>query len=103
MVLEVILAASTLAGGGAAIWFFADKARTVRWKRPHFEKRGLEIPSFPQGRIKGTRSRSAMTVSIRVLLRVLIPSPSGIGSAEGFSRFGCPTSKDDLTYEAELV
>lgn len=38
MALEPILAIATLLGGGAAIWFFVDKARTIQWRRPHFER-----------------------------------------------------------------
>ena len=34
--IEAVLGVATVLGGVAAAWFFWDKARTVKWRRPHF-------------------------------------------------------------------
>jgi hypothetical protein len=54
--LDVILAVATILGGIAAVWFFIDKGRTIKWKRPVFPKTdadhphtvaGASVPKFP--------------------------------------------------------
>jgi hypothetical protein len=53
--LDVILAVATILGGIAAVWFFIDKGRTIKWKRPVFAKTDTDhphtvatsVPKFP--------------------------------------------------------
>jgi len=42
--LDVILAVATILGGIAAVWFFIDKGRTIKWKRPVFPKQAADQP-----------------------------------------------------------
>lgn len=101
MVLEVILAAATLAGGGAAIWFFVDKARAVQWKQPHFE-RAIK-PSTPEFRVSGDVSSGwpilridpVFPEEVRSAVLKFEPSfrlPRGIDIRDDWAEYGDPST-----------